>query len=227
MFENLKKAINSHYDGAEKDFSEKLDGLTVGAALDSWYYRDRMTAAALKAAQEMEKGEALPDCIKAKMCARFHRENEKERAAKLEKLEAAAAYNLPSFASVSVEWKKSAMWGYNPTATVCGDIRRTEGKASGCGYDKGSAAIASACNVNPEIMRILYEHAEKGGAFPYSVHTFAGLPSFDVGCGVSCFGPVFAACGYTWKNVASGRLFDAFTIERNAETAGGLENAAV
>jgi len=217
MFENLKKAINSHFDGAEKEFSEKLDGLTVGAALDSWYYRDHMTAAALRAAQAMEKGEKITDAIRGKMLAHFHRENEKARAAKLEKLEAAAAYNLPSSVSVSVEWKKSAVWGYNPTAAVCADKRRTEGHASGCGYDKGSAAIASAFNVNPEIMRILYEHAEKGGAFPYSVLTFAGLPSFDGGCGVSCFGPVFDACGYSWRNVASGKLYDAFTLSRKTE----------
>lgn len=221
MFENLKKAINSHYDKAEKDFSESLDGLTIGAALDSWYYRERMTAAALRAAQVMEKGEKITDAIRGKMLARFHRENEKARAAKLEKLEAAAAYNLPSFANVSVEWKKSNMWGYNPTATISADHRRTQGHASGCGYDKGSAAIAEACNLNPEIMRILYEHAEKGGAFPYSVHTFAGVPSFDGGCGVSCFGPVFDACGYTWRNVASGRLYDAFTIERKPQTVEG------
>lgn len=214
MFENLKKAINSHYDGEAEKFAAKLEGLTVGAALDSWYYRDRMTAAALKAAQGMEKGESLPECVKAKMLGRFHRENEKARSAKLEKLEAAAAYSLPDCVSVGVEWKKNATWGYNPTATICAAKRRTEGKASGCGYDKGSAAIAEACNLNPEIMRILYEHAEKGGAFPYSVHTFAGLPSFDGGCGVSCFGPVFAACGYTWRNVASGKLYDAFTIEK-------------
>ena len=214
MFENLKKAINSYYDKAEKEFWWSLDGLTVGAALDSWYYRDRMTAAALRAAQSLEKGEKLPEIVKEKMRVRFHRENEKARAAKLEKLENAAAYNLPGFVSVSVEWKKSATWGYNPTATVCADHRRSEGHASGCGYDKGSAAIATACNNNPEIMRILYEHAEKGGAFPYSVHTFAGVPSFDGGCGVSCFGPVFDACGYSWRNVASGKLYDAFTIEK-------------
>ena len=79
MFENLKKAINSHYDGAERDFSAKLEGLTVGAALESWYYRARMTAAALKVAQEMEKGEALPESVKAKMRGRFHRENERLR----------------------------------------------------------------------------------------------------------------------------------------------------
>ena len=217
MFENLKNAINAHYDGAEKDFSEKLEGLTVGAALDSWYWRDRMTAAALKIAQGMDKGEKLPDSVKVKMLRRFSHENEKKRLERLEKLEAAAAYSLPASFSVSVEWKKSYMWGYNPTATVCAAQRRTQDGASGCGYDKGSAAIAGAFNCNPEIMRILYEHAEKGGAFPYSVHTFAGLPSFDGGCGVGCFGPVFAACGYEWRNVASGRLFDAFTCTKKAE----------
>lgn len=217
MFENLKNAINQHYNNTEKEFSDNLEKMTVGAALDSWYYRGRMTAAALKVAQGMEKGERLPEVVKNKMIARFHRENEKTKAAKLGKLEAAAAYNLPSFVSVSVEWKKSSVWGYNPTAAVCAEKRRTEGKASGCGYDKGSAAIASALNVNPEIMRILYEYAEKGGKFPYSVHTFAGLPSFDGGCGISCFGPVFDVCGYTWRNVASGKLYDAFTIERKPE----------
>lgn len=220
MFENLKKAINSHYDEAEKEFSVKLEGLTVGAALDSWYYRERMTAAALKDAQAMEKGEMLTDAIKEKMRGRFSRENEKARAAKLEKLENAAQYSAPRFVNVSVEWHKSATWGYNPTAAVCAGRRRTEGRASGCGYDKGSAAIASACNVNPEIMRILYDHAEKGGSFPYSVHTFAGLPSFDGGCGVECFGPVFEACGYSWRRVASGKLYDAFTIERKPEMEG-------
>lgn len=217
MFENLRAAINCHYNKAEKDFSANLEGLTVGAALDSWYYRDRMTAAALKIAQGMDKGENLPETVRAKMRGRFNRENEKSRAAKLEKLDNAAAYNLPGCVSVSVEWKKSSVWGYNPTAAVCASHIRTNGHASGCGYDKGSAAIAEACNKNPEIMRILYEHAEKGGAFPYSVHTFAGLPSFDGGCGISCFGPVFDACGYSWRNVASGKLFDAFTIEKKGE----------
>jgi hypothetical protein len=217
MFDNLKKAINAHYDGEAEKFAAQLEDLTVGAALDSWYYRDRMTAAALKMAQGLDEGEKLPEAVRVKMLRRFSHENEKKRLERLEKLEQAAAYSSPASFSVSTEWKKSRVWGYNPTATACAMHLRTQDSASGCGYDKGSAAIAGAFNRNPEIMRILYEHAEKGGAFPYSVHTFAGLPSFDGGCGISCFGPVFDACGYEWRNVASGRLFDAFTCTKKAE----------
>ena len=40
---------------------------------------------------------------------------------------------------LSMEWKKSRMWGANPTLTYKGT---TVAKASGCGYDKESAALA-------------------------------------------------------------------------------------
>lgn len=212
-FVNLAAAVNAHYDAARAEFAEKLESLTAAAALDSWYYRDMMTPAALKTAQALDGAALLPDAVKVKMLARFNRGNEKDRAAKLEKLARAEYASLPRSVSVSVEWHKSAMWGYNPAAQVRAWNTVTTGTASGCGYDKQSAAIADAFNNNPEIMRILYEHAEKGGSFPYSVHVFAGVPVFDGGCGVSCFRSVFAACGYTWRDVASGKTFDAYTLE--------------
>lgn len=90
----------------------------------------------------------------------------------------------------------------------------TEGRASGCGYDKESAAIATAINASPSIMRVLYEHAENGGNFPYSVYTYAGLPYFDGGCGVSCFRNVFGACGYRWEDGAHRKTFDVYTLTR-------------
>lgn len=99
-------------------------------------------------------------------------------------------------------------------ARVAAERVATYGSASGCGYDKQSAAIASAMNQNPEILKILYDHAEAGGTFPYGVHTFAGLPSFDGGCGVSCFYSIFEACGYTFRQVASGKAFDVYEITR-------------
>lgn len=51
-----------------------------------------------------------------------------------------------------------------------------------------------------------------GERFPCAVHTFAGLPSFDGGCGVSCFREIFEVCGYEWKQVASGNTFNAYTL---------------
>lgn len=150
----------------------------------------------------------------AETLAKFNDEIDNLTAARLEKLKAAEGAKETCYFSVSVEWKKSKTWGYNPTATVRGLAEDTTDGASGCGYDKESAAIAGAMNKNPEIMRVLYDHAETGKPFPYSVHVFAGLPSFDGGCGVSCFQDVFDACGYVWKCVASGEMFDVYTIER-------------
>lgn len=220
-FVNLAAAVNAYYDNARAKFSGELETLTAAAALDSWYYRDMMTPAALKAAQALDGAALLPDAVKVKMLARFNRGNEKDRAAKLEKLARAEYASLPRSVSVSVEWHKSAMWGYNPAAQVRAWNTVTTGTASGCGYDKESAAIASAMNNNPEIMRILYEHAEKGLPFAYSVHTFAGLPSFDGGCGVSCFRSVFDGCGYEWRDVAHGKAYDVYTLEPKTE--GGRE----
>lgn len=213
MFINLTNKVNSHFDESAKKFRADLEGLTCGDALQSWYYRDRMTAAAFSLVKETDPAALLPEAAKKKMLCRFDRENEKQRAKHLEKIaRAEAAPDTPRF-DIYVNWTKNRTWGYNPTATINGDRGSTEGHASGCGYDKRSAAIASAANKNPEIMRILYKHAENGGAFPYSVNTWAGLPYFDGGCGVSCFGPVFDVCGYTWRFVAEGKTWDVYNLE--------------
>ena len=51
--------------------------------------------------------------------------------------------------------------------------------------------------------------------FPYSVHTYAGMPYFNGGCGISCFRSVFEACGYEWRQVGNGKNFSAYTIPAN------------
>ena len=213
MFENLKNAINAHFDNESEKYRANLERLTCGAALDSWYYRDRMTNAAFALVKAADPAELLPDVAKKKMLVRFDRENEKDRARYLEKLEKAEAAPDLVYAHVNVDWKKSATWGRNPSAEIIAQKCQTTATASGCGYDKESAAIASAANANPEIMRILYKHAENGGTFPYSVHTWAGLPHFDGGCGVSCFRNVFDACGYNWIDVAHGKTYDIYRLE--------------
>jgi len=214
-FEKMKESVNQYYnEQAEKFKADMEQNMSTGYALDHWYYRDRMTKKALEDAQKLSRDSILPDAIKTSMIKRFNRENEKLRSAKLEKIALIEQYSAPAHADISVEWTKSRIYGYNPTATVRAEKRVTEGKASGCGYDKESAAIASAMNNNPEIMRILYEHVESGEPFPYSVNLFSGVPYFDGGCGVSCFQNVFKACGYKWRCTGSGKLYDCYTIER-------------
>lgn len=119
--------------------------------------------------------------------------------------------------SISVEWKKSQTWGYNPHATVSAVNTTTTGRASGCGYDKQSAAIAAAFDENPEVMAIIYTAIEAGVKPGYSVFDSGGLPYFDGGCGVNCFYTVFENCGYKFKRIPGGRTFDCYFIEMRAE----------
>lgn len=215
MFPNLTAAVNAHFDENAAKFTANLETITTGEALAGWYYRDRMTPAALRMAQETDPAEPLPAKVREKMVSRFQRENESDRQKYLHKLERAA--NAPELQdlTVCVEWAKSRTWGANPTATVTVNDSHhyeTTGHASGCGYDKESAAIASAMNANAAVLRILYTHAEKGGKFAYSVYTFAGLPYFAGGCGVSCFRNVFEGCGYEWRDLVHRKTFDSYMM---------------
>ena len=215
MFPNLTAAVNAHFDENAAKFAANLETITTGEALAGWYYRARMTPAALRMAQETDPAEPLPAKVREKMVSRFQRENESDRQKYLHKLEIAA--NAPELRdlTVCVEWAKSRTWGANPTATVTVNDSHhyeTTGHASGCGYDKESAAIASAMNANAAVLRILYTHAEKGGKFAYSVYTFAGLPYFDGGCGVSCFRNVFEGCGYEWRDIVHRKTFDSYMM---------------
>lgn len=219
IFPNLTKAVNEHFNNAENKFIDELDELTCKEALNYWYWRERMTAAAKKMIEESDPDAKIPLEAQRKMFRRFTRENEKDRARYLKKLEKAAAAADPEYIVINMEWKRNATWGMNPTAEIIGERTRTAGTASGCGYDKASAATASAANAHPEILRILYTHAENGGNFPYSVYTFAGLPYFDGGCGMSCFYNVFEACGYRFKQTANGKRFDAYAITKGGVNA--------
>lgn len=224
VFPRLAGLVDAHYDGKAAEMREALPAMTAGQALESWYYRGMMTPAALALVQACGTDDPIPQAAQEKMLRRFCRKNEAARADMLAKLQAAADAPALELLTVSVEWARSRTWGSNPTATAQAygghTMRETRGHASGCGYDKESAAIASALNTSPAVMRVLYDHAEKGGEFAYSVQTFAGVPSFDGGCGVSCFRSVFEGCGYAWQDVAHGRSFDAYKLAPMAEEAG-------
>lgn len=205
-FENIRATVNAYYDAEIARCFETLETATCADALASWCHRERMTPAALEMVKACDPADLLPEEVKKKMRNRILREYNRDRAHQLQGIE--AAENAPDLEdlSVFVEWKKSRMWGMNPTATATVNYNHgkdTTGRASGCGYDKRSAAIADALNSQPSVMRILYAHAEQGKAFPYSVYVFAGVPYFDGGCGVSCFRNVFEACGYKWEELAN------------------------
>lgn len=218
-FPNLTAAVNAHFDNAAQKFRDEIETIDCATVTGLWYWRERCTPAALKMIEESASHDSIPEAAKRKMIARFERENEKSRAKYLAKLEKAAAAPEAEYIAINMEWRRNATWGMNPTVEISGERTRTTGSASGCGYDKASAATASAANTHSEILRILYTHAENGGTFPYSVYTFAGLPYFDGGCGMNCFEHVFEACGYRFRQTANGKHFDAYAITKGGKNA--------
>lgn len=163
---------------------------------------------------------------------RGEKEIDKWHEEQLAKLRTAAAAPDLGFVSVSVEWSKNRTWGANPTATARTSGGVFTGYASGCGYDKESAAVAEALNQSPAVMRTLYtaaENAMESGKAPVETGNtscvswrdilgygsgYSLLPYFEGGVGVSCFWSIFKVCGYDCRSAGSGKMFDAYTVER-------------
>lgn len=210
----LQNIINSIYQFEAEDirkFTEEVKKLSADEIKRR--YSEDLTPKTAEALTEA--GEGMPDAETLEKIIKKHtRRAKKATAERLQKLEEVEAAELPQVINITVEWHRSAMWGYNPSATVAADYCRTYGKASGCGYDKESAAVSEALNANPEVMKIIYKYVDEGGTLPYGARVWAGLPSFASGCGVGCYSSIFEACGYEWRTVAIGKMFNCYIIER-------------
>jgi len=92
--------------------------------------------------------------------------------------------------TVNVEWRKSSCYGYCPAVMYNGE---KVAYASGCGYDKISAALAEALHF----------------LIPDGLHGCSG-------CGVSTVKARLAEHGWSMEQTASGDTFDAFRLTRAA-----------
>ena len=139
---------------------------------------------------------------------------------------------------VSIEWKKSRMWGNCPSAEAKvyfqdGTFERRDGyRAGGYGYDKESTVVAQIFN---DFLRYkLYQkhkwedsiNCEKTN-HPYGVYYYGGgvdkdtrdtryyirKPSFNGGVGMSCYPSIGKFLGGTLEHTASGKTFDVYTYE--------------
>lgn len=235
MFENLKKALHEEYESnsaavsfyvengymptwAEENRKNPDAGLERHSTPAKWYAYKSGTITREKAVKLAT--------------ARALRAEEKILVSRLEKLERIASAPDLEFITINVEWKRSRTWGYNPTAdVVTNEYARYTGTASGCGYDKRSAAVACALNASPAVLKALYIAANaalgSGQAFTrLNVNTvtwrdvlgygsgYSVLPYFEGGVGISCFEKIFSSCGYNFHEVASGKYFDSYTVSR-------------
>ena len=233
MFERLKKEIEKHYNEEEK----KIKFFVKNGFYKDWSEehrndRDRgikqhATEATVKAYQSgtITRAQAIENAT-----ARALKENENRKRANLDKL--TEAENAPDVFNIDVqiEWKNSRTWGANPFCECWGGGYYTTGRASGCGYDKRTAATADAFNSNPAIMKALYTAEEKRLAkrnkptrreFIGYGSGYGILPAFEGGVGISSHGRIFENIGFIFKTTANTRTVDAYTITCKAKKAMG------
>ena len=152
MFTNITNSIYKFEAEDIRKFTADIQKLSA-AEIKRRFYEDLTP----KTAEALTKaGEGMPDDETLEKIIKKHtRRAKKATAERLQKLADVEAAELPQVINISVEWHRSAMWGYNPSATVAADYRRTYGKASGCGYDKEAAAGAEALDANAEALRVI------------------------------------------------------------------------
>ena len=184
----------------------------------------------------MENLTALQEAIIEKSKANIYEEAEKTNKGKkwlanrINKEEARQlaimACNTITDITIGVEWRRSTTWGSIPTATVKVWSKDDNGnskyegeftaKASGCGYDKLSACIASALNQCDAFKRLLYVTYETKGkeGKPYGVYFSEYGAHLEGGVGVNCYTRAFEWLGYDFKSTAWGKTFNAYTVDR-------------
>lgn len=127
--------------------------------------------------------------------------------------------------TITVEWKKSKMWGHNPTATaefIFTDntfARYKSESIGGCGYDKESTATGQALNQCNELLNMLYAKKDAnpeqnqretlGYGSGYGV-----LPYFEGGVGFTCHAHILEKLGFNYLHTASGETFNAYRFEK-------------
>lgn len=226
-FARLFDAIRAEEEKRHNNFINGSEGLnsydTKEKILSIWFYKDMLTPSKLVQAQKLWG----VDRLKLYLIQRDFKKRARtiaQRLAHLQEVEKAGALGS---VTVSIEWKKSRMWGSNPKAEArvmdaggnFAGMYYTD-NISGCGYDKESTAVAQAVNQSPVFLRALYEYKEQHGAdkknhelFGYG-SGYGVLPHLEGGVGVSCFPRIMEKIGFDFKNTASGKAFDVYTISK-------------
>lgn len=204
ILKNLEKACDTLQKTSAADFQK------------SWYYQGFLTEKQKQKSFEEQKKIIFKKLQKKADCEIL------ELAKRLEEVATA-----PQFfgAVVTVEWKRSAMWGKNPRATAKikagnGTTVLTGSTVLGCNFDKLSEAIARVLNASDAIKKVLYQKFEEAlqnnpaASFREVLGYGSGyeLPEFAGGCGVSTIREIFKKCGFTFEEIANVSNFNVFEV---------------
>lgn len=220
MFDVIIQKLESRMKRDVDDTMSRVSTMTCGDILKTRYTRDLLTNAAFDIVKLLKPEEELPAKVIDKIKVRTTHQNLKRLKADLAKLGDAIKADDPDDITISVNWNRSRTWGMNPAVVVSAGGETTEGSASGCGYDKESAAVAAAMNKNASVRRLWCSFAEGGFKFPYSMvcDNDSPIPFMDGGCGMSSVRAVFEALGYDWYE-HHGKAFDYYRATKKGECA--------
>lgn len=139
----------------------------------------------------------------------------KKRQAMLKRLDDVSQAKPLQYVEARVEWHKSRTWGYNPRVEAwTSDSYYNTGKASGCGYDKESAAIGNALADSLSLQRFIIENLSKLKN-EYGIETRFGIAHLSIGGkGVNTLLNIFRKVKGWTINEMHGRSFDGYRIER-------------
>lgn len=121
---------------------------------------------------------------------------------------------------ISVEWKKNRTWGLNPHASVTlewvdehneTDLEHLNGRASGCGYDKESAAVTEALNKSKKLLKYLANVFPDGHEYIYPQ---TGELSTS-GTGMITIKTLFFQAGFEKVGEFNTKTFDGYIFIKN------------
>jgi len=118
---------------------------------------------------------------------------------------------------ISVEWKKSYMWGKNPRCETNTGFKGSS--VGGCGYDKLSTSVKEALNNDERILKLLYIKKNEniktvnGVLFGYG-SGYGILPYFEGGVGVGCYPKICESIGLKFERIVNTNNTDVFIIEK-------------
>ena len=117
---------------------------------------------------------------------------------------------------IKIDWRKSAMYGYNPHARYWatfddGTTQYGEHTCSGCGYDKASTVVAKVFNDVCTGMLWRKRHTRKQK--PYGVR-YSWRHYFEGGIGCECYNSIcaFLGKGGEFKHTAWSDTFDQYEV---------------
>lgn len=221
------KAIKKNYIRGEKEQLKKLintinEQQSPADFLGNWWLKELLTNTIIN---KININNITLEEVKAKATKKAEQKTKKQIEKFCEKCDKIAQAEDITEIIIKIEWVRSSIWGYNPHAEVWAR-GYTTGTASGCGYDKRSAAVANAFNKNHNILKLLYTAQEKNlrSKAPLPMREALGygsgymVPYFEGGVGYSSFEHIFQGLGFstTW---GEGKTWDYMTITRKGKGA--------